>query len=271
MPKPVDEIRALVWANPVSALERLRRSGEAGLTRMGEASMLDEVVGQYADPAIARSVINENLTRERQIELVAARGDLPSSAAFVVDPEVVFEALLRELKENVGESDRAEDDFGGDTIVGHPEADPFVILAWAHKYRERDDWTELLDRVIGEYTVRDHLLIAIWNDAGCPQVFDEPPEATSHGEGDDEDDGEDEGPHGRLTDDLFDVVGLDSDEARNALSALISDGRAMRLSREAIDEAKSAIAERRRLRETAPLSSDAARGASEETKGELDI
>lgn len=272
MPNPRDEIRALVLTNPITALERLRHPGESGLTRMGEANVLDEVVGTFSDPAAARRVLDANLTRERQVELIATRGDLPSSAALVVDQNVVFEALLRELTEEIGEYRSALEDAIEDDIPVEPtRVESFVIRAWALKYRDRDDWAELLLRSVGGLTVREHLVIAIWNDAGCPQVFDEPP--VSHGEEDERhDDEEDDGaPHARLTDDQFDAVGLDPEEARETLALLIAQGRATQLSRDEVDDAKLGIAERRRERETAPLSSDAARGGAEEMKNELDI
>ncbi|OGL88907.1 hypothetical protein A3H75_02130 [Candidatus Uhrbacteria bacterium RIFCSPLOWO2_02_FULL_51_9] len=58
---------------------------------------------------------------------------------------------------------------------------------------------------------------------------------------------------------------------RDDLVALIAKGRAVQMSRVEIDEAKLVIAERRYKRETAPLSSDAARGGSEQTKDELNF
>lgn len=272
MSSKTDSIRALVRTSPVSALELLRRPGESSLTRMGEANLLDEVVGRYEDPAVAREVIDNHLTRERQIELIAARGDLPSSAALVVDQDVVFEALLRELADDLGEEhpNPVEADLENGVVTRHEQVDPFVIRAWAFKYHERHDWPELLLRLVGEFTVREHLVIAIWNDAGCPEVFDEPPATADDDYECDDDPGDDES-YVRLTDDLFEAVGLDSDGARTTLSSLIGEERAMHLSRGAIDEAKRGIAERRRERETAPLSSDAARGGSEATKDELDI
>jgi len=267
-----DSIRALVRTSPVSALELLRRPGESSLTRMGEANLLDEVVGRYEDPAVAREVIDNHLTRERQIELIAARGDLPSSAALVVDQDVVFEALLRELADDLGEEhpNPVEADLENGVVTRHEQVDPFVIRAWAVKYHERDDWEELLLRSVGGLTVCEHLLVAIWNDADCPQVFDEPPVA-GHGEGEDDDGDEEDEDDASLTADIFSAVGLDPEEARETLTLLIEQGRAVHLSRAQIDEAKRGIAERRRERETAPLSSDAARGGSEATKDELDI
>lgn len=136
------EGRALIKRDATSALRALNVYKANGLTTRGAADGLDEVVGVIDDPMEAREAIEGVLSDARIQELLAARGDLASSAALVVSLRHFVGAMLRDIS-----------DLRGTDLTAS-----IMIYLWSLKARDRDDYEEFLAFQLDERTVEYWLL-----------------------------------------------------------------------------------------------------------------
>ncbi|MEK7532140.1 MAG: hypothetical protein AAB579_00835 [Patescibacteria group bacterium] len=242
----VSEITALVRTDVRSALALLQKPpSETGLTLKGAADVLDEVVGQFTDPREARGAMEQHLTVERRVELLAGRGDLPSSAAIVADADDVFAAMLADLEDDAGE-----------------EMNAHLLRAWMQeKLMDRDDYADFLNREIGGRSICDHLLALVYYEA-------EHVMRTNSAKG--------ECPSARqvidsITADTFDNLGMDPDEGRSALRWIVKRGMPKELTVEEAARAGKRLAERRRKVREAPTTVVVAQDAASETAKKIEF
>ena len=137
-----NESRALIKSDIGSALRALNRHRSHGLARKGAADVLDEVAGMFADPNVAREQIESVMSPERLRELIAARGDLASSAATVVSLDTFVAAMLMDIE-----------DLSGTTLSAG-----MMIYLWACKAADRGDFQEFLDYRLDKHTIEYVLL-----------------------------------------------------------------------------------------------------------------
>ena len=174
------EAIAILTQNPGNALALLGLGNdELELTPRGASDVFDEMIGAVKDAEEARELMHMHLTSDRLAELVAGRGDLPSVAALVADIDTLTAAIT------------------ADMVAAQDETEAFFrAMTWAVKLIDRDDYEEIIDRNIQDHSIRWYLIMAVWNDACCP-----------------EDEEEIEG----ITEDCFADLGLDPDASRRAL------------------------------------------------------
>lgn len=250
-------LRALVRANPKAALTVLNKPGsETGLSDRGAADVLDAVVGEFGDPDEVRGEIEASVRPQRQVELLRARGDLPSSAADVVDPSVVLTAVFDEVQEAasyVGSLD--------DGVIDDRVEQQLTLRSWAVKLRDRDDWDEVLEMEVGSWTVFHHLLVAIFleqrhnivrkTDSGARYLALE-----------------------EIPADLFDQVGIDPAEAVEVLQEMLDDGQMPDIDDVDVQAIRLAMGEKRKVLDAAPRTlADSEAEAAEEAAdaAELDF
>ncbi len=137
------ETRALIKSDLASTAVALNSHRQYGLTKRGAADVLDEVVAAIPDPQEARALVEGAMSPQRLRELVAARGDLASTAAMVVSLEIFIGAMLADM-----------DDLSQTSLsVG------MMVYLWAFKAKDRDDMQEFLDYQLDAYTV-EYILLA---------------------------------------------------------------------------------------------------------------
>ncbi len=233
-----EQVSALVLADPRSAFAIVAQPKEVtGLTPRGAADVLDGLVGVFTDPEEARRRMDEAITPERQAEILQARGDLPSSAADVADPDVLLMTIMRDTA----------DGFDDEAFW------MFWLRAWALKLKDRFDWPEILEMEIDDdRTVRDFILAAVYIDAGL-----------------DDDESIDD-----ISPDLFLEVGIDSDEGARRLQELEEDGRLPVMNDTDLERVRRRMAERRleferAVRTLTEQAADAAAAAAEEDEFKL--
>ncbi len=156
-----DTIREAVRRNPATALAVVAESqSETGLTLIGKARALDEIIGQVGDDSKAVEMIDSQIMPSEQHKLLVVRGDLPSSFAELATPDQVIQAALANVAE-IGSSDMM--------------TTAFELQAWAWKLKDRDDFELILDTDLDEYgtsgTFRDQVLCAIYFEAKLSDTF----------------------------------------------------------------------------------------------------
>ena len=134
--------RAMIRSNPAGVLEVLATKN---MSLWQSANLLDEIVGEVPNPAVAQQLIADHLSDGYTEELLAIRGDLPSSAAEVVDPYRLIGAMMLDI--GIGELD--------------VPARCLVFMVWSLKAKDRSDWGEILEMEIEGLTVMDLILLAI--------------------------------------------------------------------------------------------------------------
>jgi hypothetical protein len=174
------EAIAILTQSPGNALALLGfGNDELGLTARGASDVFDEVVAAIGSAQEARELMHMHLTPDRLAELVSGRGDLPSVAANVADIDTLVAAIT------------------ADMVTAQDEIEAFFrAMTWAVKLADRDDYDEIIERKVQDRPLRWYLIMAVWNDACCP-----------------EDEEEIEG----ITEDCFADLGLDPDASRRAL------------------------------------------------------
>lgn len=182
---------AVIRENPGVALEVLGR-GNAGLVGIGASNVLD-VIAENMKPKDFREEFGGCISDERRHILLAGRADLFSSAVMVASQEDVIASLI----ESIGLSDPDRDPGADDVSMML-----LMVRSWAMKLMEREDYEEILEQMIGKFTLRQHLLFAV---------------CMNHG-----------GFDGSLASldvspDMFEEVGLNPDEARDELAELMED------------------------------------------------
>jgi len=207
-------VRKIIKEDPVFALEVVMRpSGTTGLTLRGVAEVLDAVVGQIEDPVVAREVIDATINRNRQVEILRARGDLPSSAADVVDQTVILSTIITDIHN--------EENF----------EQMFWLRAWAHKLKDREDWDEILEMEVGNTTIKGLLVIAITLEGklGANWSIED------------------------ITGDAFDEVGIDFAEGFDLLNEMIENQTLPEVTAIELERIKRNMAEKSEAAEKAPL------------------
>lgn len=93
-----DKLHAIVQ-NPQPALRLLgEAAGPGTLTIRGMADALEDIIGSIPDAETAREMLAQNVHEDRLTEMLQARGDLPSTVAYVADLDDVLAAIVFELK-----------------------------------------------------------------------------------------------------------------------------------------------------------------------------
>jgi hypothetical protein len=144
----VAEIKKAVQANPEHALMVLASSDACGLSLRGRSQALDAVIGLIGDDEASAEMVLGQFTASSLAALMRAQGaDVPSAIAMIADPEVVFAAMMDDV---FHESD--------DEDVSH-----FLLLSWASKLKDREDWQEMLEAEIEgtRRTLREMLITSI--------------------------------------------------------------------------------------------------------------
>jgi hypothetical protein len=224
----VREIRAIVRANPETAMVALQNTGATGLSPKGEADALDFILGEVSDSGRARQMMGDHLTPERRVELLQGRGDLPATAAYLADPEDILMALLAEVYDDLTwqSTTFSEEDFVSVMIS---------LRAWAHKLKDREDWGDILELEIGEqFTVREFLLADLWIEQESPSVASLPA-------------------------DIFVELGLEPDDDRHHLQEMVDEDRVPEFRPGVIEEARKRLAEKRRAIKEMPTMAESAR------------
>jgi len=227
-----ENVRALVQRHPQTALALLASGSDLGLTIKGQGDVFDTVIGEVKDPEEARRLMHDHFTHERLIELIKARGDLPSAASDVVEADDIVAAMLADA----GIESKGADGFD------NPEA-VFLLRSWLMKIKDREDYEAILTREIGSFTLRQHALVACWY-----AIVRDPEEA------DDDDRSDFESAMG-----LMDELGIDAAEGREELIRLLNNERIPEFSSDEIESARRNIAARRAKLERAPTVADQAR------------
>jgi hypothetical protein len=174
------EAIAILTQNPGNALALLGLGNdELELTPRGASDVFDEILGAVKNAEEARELMRMHLTPDRLAELVAGRGDLSSVAALVADIDTLVAAISADMVSTKDETEAV-----------------FCAMAWAVKLIDRDDYEEIIDRNIQDHSIRWYLIMAVWNDACCPE--------------------EEEEIEG-ITEDSFIDLGLDPHDSRRAL------------------------------------------------------
>lgn len=155
----IEETRAMIRSNPAGALAIIGDRKNNRLSLWQNSLFMDEIVGQIEDPEVAQQLIADHISDGYTEELLAVRGDLPSSAATVVDPYRMVGAMMRDI--GIGEVDIA--------------ARALVFMAWSLKAKDRSDWGEILEMEIEGLTVMDLILLGLrveYSDL-TPDVFED--------------------------------------------------------------------------------------------------
>jgi hypothetical protein len=125
----------------------------------------------------------------------------------------------------------------------------YILLSWAQKLKDRNDYQEFLQTNLGGYTVMQCILLALWHDAGCPDAES----------GDD-----------HVSCMAVDQLNLDITEANEAIHELFAYGPPI-FSRAEIEDARQSLSKRRKAQATAPTVVDEAHNVAEQVKDELDF
>ncbi len=240
---------------------------ETGLTPVGQGRLLDEVVGTFRDEDVARRTVEDHILPSQRREILEAHGDMPMAAADILSLDDVLGAVLGNL---------ANIELGmSETEDVKLLARLHILRAWAHKLGERADYVEFLDRKVGEYDVRDLLLLAIAVDSG---IYGEIVFADEGEQGDDDDDsvGDDDDDDDRqtiddITDDAFETLGLAAEASRARLVELMEAGVLQNVDDDLIAEAAEANAAAHRAVATAPTLADAVASTADVIAREDDL
>jgi len=266
-------ILAVLRDQPSVALARLNYT--KSLTAKGASDILDEVLGQIPDAKHARELMAQNLSPERLQELLQARGDLPSVASHLAELEDLLQVILRDVSDDASEASDssisiskkdvsfeemsdAEEDEAREEVHDQPASSsrysfdihsPLPLLKlyyWAAKVKDRADYQEFLAMPIGGLTVKDFLLMAIWQHAGYPDDLTD------------------------VSPDYYETVGLDSSEDER-LSTLINESNLTKFSIEEIESARVDLARQRQRIATAPATVEAARSQAKDVANKLNF
>lgn len=268
-----NDILAVIADEPQAALARLNDT--RALTTKGSADMLDEIVGQISDSEHARELLEQELPPARLRELLVARGDLPSSAAYVVSLEDVLQAVFSDISElmredetdrqnvvqviqressdgwSTEESTEFDDEERGSFVVVELDinspAPLYALRAWAYKLKDRDDYEEFLSASVGGFSILQCVLLALWHDAGCPSAVDN-----------------------SLNIGALDDLSIDHGTAEEAMRDLFESGPPA-FSRAEIEDARLQLAKRRQAREQAPSLVEETRDQAARVADELDF
>ncbi len=202
--KPDDEITTLARIEgPAVALSKMREQINTGGIQLARgAATLDAILGELSQED-AFDVLDNQLTSNERVNLLAVRGDLPSTAAFVASWADVLAAMCTDLLSDVPSSKTMD---GKRRRAAWSYAQQ--ILAWYKKIEGHRQIKTILSAKLGNgLTLRRMIALSILEDHGG------------------------EGEPKTLIDDVevseFVEYGLDPDAARMYLRAQVEDQRAL--------------------------------------------
>lgn len=256
------EALQLVAERPDAALMALQNV-QTELTPQGAAKILEEVVAVIPNTAAAVKHLNDHLSTARQVELLAARSDLDSGAAEIMDIAVILQAVHKDFGDSAKiqeEDESVTEDGDGENVMDRSNLvrAAYVARSWARKLRHRADYQTILDaHMVEGFTFRECLLIVLANetlndsllrDEESPEEPDLPMDQSMFGGLADEE---------RLvSDEAFEAVGLDADQAMGQLRDLLESKRLVRFR---TTEIEAAQAEREETRQAQLATAEAAR------------
>jgi hypothetical protein len=242
-----EQFSTLVRDNPEAAYGALQRYRELGLGSRVAANILELITDEAEDVDEACDLLNKHLSPAQQAELIAARGDLSSTAAMVCDLGTFLAAMAEDIQESI-----TYVAFDGGRVDDLHESSQMafkchLVLGWAMKARDREDYDEFLDSRFGSSSkVRDFVLVALWHDQGSPEDLDE------------------------ITADAFEDLGIDGEMARDRLGRLIDSKKMPRLNKQGLLKLVAAKTKRRKRLEQEDLAIRA-RAATDKAVDELEI
>jgi len=276
------DILAAISDAPSAALARLNAT--QSLTNKGAADILDEIVGQIPSEEEARLLMEQTITTERLRLLLQARGDLPSSAAYVASLDTIAQAIMTDMIQQMREDEgfkaavealREDNEFEtvapldtpaaeqeiraqkqeSDQLSTLPEDDwaihtpvpLFIAMQWAHKLKERADYAEILNIQIGSYRLLHLVLMGAMLDAS-----DDSSEGDNDSDESDDDGrlfGANTGADEMLISKTLIDLNIDSDLADTALAEF---DHIPQFSRGEIERARNELAKKRQAQKSAP-------------------
>lgn len=143
----------LLSNHPEHALQALQsgREDTLELTEKGQHDIL-EVILDGVGREKAQDFLSPDrgyLTSERLAEIVGGGGDLPSTAAAYAPLNAVLMAVLADIGEALK---------NGQLAIGAL----FHLQAWALKLKDRSDYQDFLSYTLGELSIREWLILAVW-------------------------------------------------------------------------------------------------------------
>ncbi len=293
------EMQAILADNPERALAALATDSQTlGLSLKGAADALEIILGDMTEER-GRELLAAHLTHHRRVELIQGRGDLPSVSSSIAEMDDVIAAMLAEIRsmdegssmdffaavkerevqaaaekadaselspEDVDDalpqgeelteeeeqkpdaSDRGGEEDGEDSRHSLMDMDHGadivtlgVLRAWALKLCDRSDYDQFLEFEIAGVTIRRHLIFAVALETRTRDV----PATT------------------------FDEIGLDPDEAREELRALLDAHRIQTFDADAVERARARLIKHHKEVEGGPLFADAPVTTVEEKAGEI--
>ncbi|MFH1946656.1 MAG: hypothetical protein ABIJ23_00650 [Candidatus Magasanikbacteria bacterium] len=143
-------VRASIAQDPVRALTILVQGREStSLNLTGQARVFEDILGEIPDLDKALQMVQDHLTPDYLAELLAERGDLPSTAAEIATAEMLataFRVRINDLTQ------------GGHFAYLYL----FEVRAWALKLKDHREFEEWLDQSIGTATIREQVVQACW-------------------------------------------------------------------------------------------------------------
>lgn len=195
-----ESVLALIRQNPTAALAVLGNAdSDLGLSPRQSSDALDLIVETVGTDSQSKSLLTDYLSAERTAELLTGRGDLPSSAAFVIDADALILAIVKDVTSDTGhpllekeegaeleEGDVEDTSPGGEDDEEPRNAAPAYqeeaqtvedddsrltpeyrrdtadrLCRWAYKIKDRPDYGDICSRVIGTFSLREWILFAI--------------------------------------------------------------------------------------------------------------
>ncbi len=153
---------AVVRQDSDKAMRAVARYRDLGLSQKGAGTVLDLIVDEL-EAEDACKLMDEHLTEQQQVELIASFSDRGSSTAIVAVMERVIKAMLHDIQQTIELSDEPLD--AGDSTYFTSE----ILLGWAQKLSYRDDFEEMLDVDMGDYTFKEYIALAVWLTNGAPK------------------------------------------------------------------------------------------------------
>lgn len=191
-------VLALIRQNPEAALAVLGNAdSDLGLSPRQSSDALDLIVETIGTDAHSKTLLTDYLSPERTAELLTGRGELPSSAAFVIDADALILAIVKDVTSDtshllVEEAKEPEEEDVEDTSPGEEDDEEPRNVApayqeeaqtvedddsrltpeyrrdtadrlcrWAYKIKDRPDYGDICSRVIGTYSLREWILFAV--------------------------------------------------------------------------------------------------------------
>jgi hypothetical protein len=186
-----ESVLALIRQNPTAALAVLGNAdSDLGLSPRQSSDALDLIVETIGTDSQSKDLLTDYLSAERTAELLTGRGDLPSSAAFVIDADALILAIVKDVTSDTGhpllekeegaeleEEDVEDTSPGGEDDEETRNAAPAYqeeaqtvedddsrltpeyrrdtadrLCRWAYKIKDRPDYGDICSRVIGTYS-----------------------------------------------------------------------------------------------------------------------